>query len=1244
MTKISPATTDRWAVSTRMSGAVLTAGVELPAIQLCLLGIPMGFTPAEIQSWLRDLAGVAIETSRGDGRARPIPQLLHHALTGLLFSQTELWSHTGQMMPCAAVFVNGPQGVAFGWVGRARVLLLVNGEPYEPQWVIVRDEAGHEAMSAMLPSDVHALLTLDYWPTADEGQSAPAAVDAEWGVVARGDEPGPESAVTPMIETAVPAPLAPAPEPIIHHVASAAPAPETLPTQQPGLARAPATTDSDIGARTPENAEPANPALHEQDHAQELPSTHHSSAATFSMPSVPQRAGSGEPGAAAAAHVPDPAMGQPSAPQTAAPPLIITPNVPVEPDAETTAREPGAASPATVPDAVWTPDSSGAFLPESSGVSTPATGQESADATPPLALTLRERRELKLSGESQEPRHPVGRWLSKLMGFGRKSAPSAPESADLPPVSSYDAILQSPEVSAPPYQEALQPTDAGAPVQSRSDTPADPSEPHAMPSTASAPAAMVSTPPPFRRGALAPAGLQEILGMMSGMTSGMMSGGGRASAAPSAASPGPARDPAIEPLAATPRLVPPPAYIKPVEGLTAVSAASGPVQVPASARVTPESVSPGTPPYPMLDVTAADSEAAKSDAAKRDPRGPIHIDREPIGADVSFAIPKLPPMDAPKPVKIALPTADLAPPQASVPPAAAGPLPVLGSMGESPRSAPEPPVDFLAEFEASMRVEPAHVPPPARPVPTNAPFAPGPPRLREPNLIPSLPVAPPGVPPSAVAPLAPTPVVLTPAPIAPAPIAAAPVSPAPAPPPADAPVIPTLRSPSELQPIETVPSAQAELMRELPLPTKSAEMPRPVLTTDAEDAVPEGMLVATQATPMPAGTRARRAAWPSADELEPSALPVWRKPWAVIAFITVLFGVGWVVGHSQSPDNDVHATPMSRMLRAVGMGGARFSASIDSDPPGAWIAIDGKDLTRQTPATVELAPGKHEVTLSMPDLGSVKVSLEGTRGQKKLVNETLHGSLDVSALDPALPVKMSLDGQPQGWLPVNVAKLPPGMHEVQFSGPNMQTWGQTVNILIRQNTQLVARPMMSPATGVVQVQASNNDDNGTAPLAGASVFVDGELRGVTPLTLELPRGPHSLRVTFRDETAAVQVIDLPGGNKRFASFQFGLDSDLPPLRLQGGYAMVPARKVTTVSASLDGLDVKDVREAWLHARAPEGLWRRYEMNLANGPRGAVMSAVFPGSMFEGQPRVTWYLSAATAQGDEFYTELQHSSR
>src|SRR6185436_6926300 len=148
-----------------------------------LLGIPPGFSEPEIQTWLRDLAGVAIETSRTDHRSRPIPPLLHHALTGLLFSQSELWSHTGHPLPFAAVFVNGPQGLAFGWVGRARAVLLVNGEPHEPQWVIVRDESGQEAMSASLPADAHVLLTLEYWPAGETGSPAPATIDAEFGAI-----------------------------------------------------------------------------------------------------------------------------------------------------------------------------------------------------------------------------------------------------------------------------------------------------------------------------------------------------------------------------------------------------------------------------------------------------------------------------------------------------------------------------------------------------------------------------------------------------------------------------------------------------------------------------------------------------------------------------------------------------------------------------------------------------------------------------------------------------------------------------------------------------------------------------------------------------------------------------------------------------------------------------------------------------------------------------------------------------
>jgi hypothetical protein len=442
--------------------------------------------------------------------------------------------------------------------------------------------------------------------------------------------------------------------------------------------------------------------------------------------------------------------------------------------------------------------------------------------------------------------------------------------------------------------------------------------------------------------------------------------------------------------------------------------------------------------------------------------------------------------------------------------------------------------------------------------------------------------------------------------------------------------------PTAADPVQVAESEVPALLRELPLPAVDPE--------PAADEVPDGVLLATRST-SPRPYRSSRGAWPDLEDDEaPSGTPPWRNPWIVGPIVAILFGVGWIVGHSQSPDNDVHSTPVSRMLRSVGLGGARFTASVDTDPPGAFIAVDGRPISRRTPSTLELPPGEHKITLSMPDLGEIVVPVKGAARQNVKVSEGLHGSLDVTALDPSLPVKMSLDGEPKGFLPVRVEKLPPGLHEVQFSGPNMQPWGQTVNISIRQNSAVKARPMMSPATGVVQVQASLNDEGGTTPLSGAAVYVDGEPRGQTPLTIELPRGPHSLRVTFRGETAPVQVIDLPGGNKRFASFQFGLDSDLPPLKLQASYAQLSSRKSTLVEASLAGLDWRDVREAWLHVRSGEGLWRRYQMTIAEGPNGALLSVDFPTNSFDAQGRVFWYMSAATTQGDEFHTEIQRSNR
>lgn len=1148
MTKSSPAATDHWAVSTRTQGGVLTAGAALPSIELALLGIPGGFTPAEIQSWLRDLGGVAIETSRTDERTRPIPQLLHHALTGLLFSQTELWSHTGQPLPCAAVFVHGPQGVAFGWVGRARVVLLVNGEPHEPQWVIVRDEAGQEAMSAALPADSHVLLTLEYWPDGEDATQAPASLDAEWGQSFANLANAPSVVPQPAPQPAVVVPAEPPARRAARTLESITKSVAGLPTEQPGLA-----------------PDPSGVPLDEPDAAQVLPSTRHPSSGTFAMPTVPALA-------------------------SAASDLSI----------ET--------SSAPVPTFDPAPD--------------------------PTATT--------------ETGHPVGRWLSKVIGFARRAVPrigertpdplepfprSRPSSISPAPAplleSGHEPVAESPRLV---LASELAPTEAIAPPPAVF-TPNVLDTPHgaAVPVAAERPAATRAL------SGLAAAGIEEILGK-------------RAANRPSGATR--------------------------VEGLTAPGSPS--TSRPAtSTMATPDAL---RSPYPKLEVTPVAPPA----------RGGMQIEREPVGADTTFAIPRLPTLTAPKPSKIVVPTAadmmrrdaeEAAKRAASAPPALAKPeaptpsvAPVVALAPEAvvatpapaepasePEAAvkvPEPPAEFLAEFAASM-VESPPVPAPdlveagsaapiasapAPPPTVQEASAPAPPPLPEPV---AGALAPPAFesPEATADPVIPRGVSIMmrrpnfPPQLASSMRAAAVSAPTPpAPPPPASPVegAPVLRTPTRAEPVPVAESEMPTMLRELPLSAPEPET--------AADEIPEGMLVAQPSTVTRAFRSTARGAWPDLEDDEPRGVPFWRNPWIVIPVIAVLFGGGWLVGHSQAPDNDIHATPMSRVLRTVGLGGARFTAIVDTDPPGAFIAVDGKPISRRTPSTIELPPGSHTVTLSMPDLGEVVVPIKGSARQKVTVTEALHGSLEVSALDPSLPVKMSLDGEPKGFLPVQVEKLPPGLHEVQFSGPNMQPWGQTVNIGIRQKSTVKARPMMSPATGVVQVQASLNDEGGTAPLSGAAVYVDGDMRGTTPLTLELPRGPHSLRVTFRGETAPVQVIDLPGGNKRFASFQFGLDSDLPPLKLQAGYAQLSSKRSTLVEASLAGLDWRDVREAWLHVRTGEGMWRRYQMTIGEGPNGALLSVDFPTNAFDAQGRVTWYMSAATTQGDEFHTEIQRSTR
>ena len=540
----------------------------------------------------------------------------------------------------------------------------------------------------------------------------------------------------------------------------------------------------------------------------------------------------------------------------------------------------------------------------------------------------------------------------------------------------------------------------------------------------------------------------------------------------------------------------------------------------------------------------------------------------------------------------------------------------------APPVVPVPPVPLAPPPAAAT---PA-VPTPAAPShPTPAPPIAAPPPA------PAAPPAPPAPPPPALTPSAPA---VAPAP----PVASVPPAPAMPPPPTSAPVAPAA---------STVAEPPAPPMMPAPAIEEAPVAHPPVAEAPIPAAPPSPAEPASTAETLPRRARAvpvlpRRPAWPTTQQLSRRQVPPWRRPWILAAGVLALFAGGWLLATLQdSRPSRTNATEgrWSGALHALGLGGPRFTVTVNSRPPGAWITLDGNSPTVRTPAELSLTPGEHTVGLSFSDQGGSSYTVRGLKGEHQTIDGALWGALEVFSPNQVGVVAVSVDGEVRGFAPLRVDSLTPGVHEVRFSGPGVVSWGQTVDIRVGETKDLLARARPSPASGVLQVQASLTDEAGSQPLKGAQVWIDGDPRGVTPLTLELPRGPHSVRLMSKGTQAPIQVIDLPGGNQRFAVFELGLDVDVPKLA-----ADVPARvsleHPQVISATLAGVPPSEVREMWLHAQAGDGPWRRYSMTLMPSTDAMVGVTVFPRAAFDERGTARYYLSAGYGQGEEAFTEIR----
>jgi outer membrane receptor protein involved in Fe transport len=180
--------------------------------------------------------------------------------------------------------------------------------------------------------------------------------------------------------------------------------------------------------------------------------------------------------------------------------------------------------------------------------------------------------------------------------------------------------------------------------------------------------------------------------------------------------------------------------------------------------------------------------------------------------------------------------------------------------------------------------------------------------------------------------------------------------------------------------------------------------------------------------------------------------------------------------------------------------------TIESDPPGATIYLDRKDLGSRgsTPRTLALPEGTHTVLLELPDFEpgqSEKLELRlGEQEHAAVALKPLLGAIKVTGTKQAV---VRLDSQPAPKCTVPCTfRVQVGKHVVSVAQDGFRTQEQPVEVVAHEVVRL--RANLDPLSGSAVVNADVRD---------ALISVDGQPRAFTPAVVSLPVGKHEIVVS-----------------------------------------------------------------------------------------------------------------------------------
>ena len=228
----------------------------------------------------------------------------------------------------------------------------------------------------------------------------------------------------------------------------------------------------------------------------------------------------------------------------------------------------------------------------------------------------------------------------------------------------------------------------------------------------------------------------------------------------------------------------------------------------------------------------------------------------------------------------------------------------------------------------------------------------------------------------------------------------------------------------------------------------------------------------------------------------------------------------------------VNVTPGRQVEAHIELVPEKATVVIDSDPSGAHVQMNGKDLGFTPVLLPELALGSYSASVEMTGYTRRDISWKVQNSRPILINVPLLNNIGLLSLESTPEsAEIEIDGRTYGNTPFK-GQFEQGQHRIRLSKDGYRLYEKIVTITRDETTEVSAQMEMLP--GSLQIKSEPT---------GAALFINGIDYGVTPYKRDaIEAGEYTIRLSKEGYDTLEQSITIHPGEPMNRTFT--LDSNL----------------------------------------------------------------------------------------------------